>query len=221
MHVILFALCVRVLFRRKRKMQLAMLVAVVIMFVLATADVGVSWRIAVRHPEWMYVGDSRAFMKAILSQVFVAFGEWDRWRQSEERKGTDKQEDFLQMFYWKAILWVAGTVLLLGTAFGVVGEGTTSAALKKYIAVYIVSILVLNVALTLATAGRIFYIAREVKSIMGTELVSHYHFAVGILIESGLLYTAAAVLVFALSPTKFVLMAAAIAIRVVVRASFT
>ncbi|KAF8956603.1 hypothetical protein BDZ97DRAFT_1925399 [Flammula alnicola] len=46
-------------------------------------------------------------------------------------------------------------------------------------------------------------------------MVSHYHFAVGILVESGVIYTASTLLVLSLSRTNLILMAATIAIRVV------
>ncbi|KAF4609946.1 hypothetical protein D9613_010651 [Agrocybe pediades] len=73
--------------------------------------------------------------------------------------------------------------------------------------------IVLNIGITALTIGRILWIARKVKSRVGREMVSHYQFAVGILIESGLLYTVAFILTISLASTNLLLMAAAMAIR--------
>lgn len=85
------------------------------------------------------------------------------------------------------------------SVFGCISEGTTSVSLKKFIGVYIISVLVVNVGITLLTgmfvcaevllgmtillleAGRIIWIAKEVKAIMGPDMVSQYHFAIGVL----------------------------------------
>ncbi|KAH9475983.1 hypothetical protein JR316_0011550 [Psilocybe cubensis] len=115
----------------------------------------------------------------------------------------------------KSILFACLVLLLVGTAFGIISEGTTTPSLKRFIAVFILLVLVLNVGITLLTAGRIFWIAREVRSAMGPEMMSHYNFAICILIESGVVYTASTILLFCLSPTKFVLLGGIISIRTV------
>ncbi|KAF4609945.1 hypothetical protein D9613_010650 [Agrocybe pediades] len=102
-----------------------------------------------------------------------------------------------------------------GTVFGIVSEATTSPVLKRYIGAYMVIAITLNIIITLLTIGRILFIAREVKLLMGKKMVSHYNFAVGVLVESGLLYTASFILTIALSRTYFILVAAAISIRMV------
>ncbi|KAF9044463.1 hypothetical protein BJ165DRAFT_1528995 [Panaeolus papilionaceus] len=90
----------------------------------------------------------------------------------------------------KIILYVAGVILVVGTVLGVY-------------------------TLTILTAGRIMWIARQIKKAMGPSFVSQYYFAVAIVVESGLLYTGANVLLIILSPTKFVLLGSVFAIRAV------
>jgi len=115
----------------------------------------------------------------------------------------------------KSILYTTGSLLVVGNVFGVISEGTLSPSLKKFIIVYILSLLILNIGVTILTAGRILWIAREVRLVMGSKMVPHYHFAVGVLVESGLIYTASVILVIVLSSTDLILMAATISIRVV------
>ncbi|KAF9561247.1 hypothetical protein CPC08DRAFT_722896 [Agrocybe pediades] len=97
------------------------------------------------------------------------------------------------------LILVSGSLMLLvGTVFGIISEATTSPVLKRYIGAYMVIAITLNIIITLLTriVGRILFIAREVKLLMGKKIVSHYNFAVGVL-------------------TYFILVAAAISIRMV------
>ncbi|KAF8154597.1 hypothetical protein B0H34DRAFT_530179 [Crassisporium funariophilum] len=188
---------------------MAMLAAVIVMFILTTTDVGVSWRLALDRTTILYKGNSDAFVKALYPKFLFHLV-------------NNFTADVLLVIrcyvVWgrkKIVLVFASLILIIGTVFGIISEGTTSVELKKFIGVYIGIILILNIILTILTAGRIWWIAREVKQIMGHEMASQYHYSIAILIESGLIYTAANILVVILAPTRFVLMAAAIAIRVV------
>ena len=71
MHVVLFPICARILFRRRRKIQLMMLAAVAVMFALATADVAVSWRLFLRHTKWLYTEDIHLLYKAIFPKFWI------------------------------------------------------------------------------------------------------------------------------------------------------
>ncbi|KAF8816441.1 hypothetical protein BYT27DRAFT_6446554 [Phlegmacium glaucopus] len=211
MHAILFFICVYILVRRRRrrKLQMAMLGAIVVTFILATADIAVSWSITLRHTTSLYTGDSAALLHRLYPKflffivnnliadvllVLRCYVVWDRK---------------------KIILLPSCFVLVVGTVFGVMGEGTLSGSLKMFIGVYILITIFFNLFLTLLTAGRIYWIARQIKSILDRETTSQYHFAIAIVIESGLIYSLASVLVLALSRTRFIVMAAALAIRIV------
>jgi len=104
---------------------------------------------------------------------------------------------------------------VVGTVLGFLGEATESIPLKKYVGVYIVMVISFNIILTFLTAGRIYWTARKIKSIVGREMTSRYHFSVAIVVESGLLYTLTNILLLSLSPTRYIGMAAAFTIRTV------
>ncbi|PPQ69510.1 hypothetical protein CVT24_001464 [Panaeolus cyanescens] len=115
----------------------------------------------------------------------------------------------------RIVLYLSGLILAAGTALGIYSECTKSLEAKKLIIYYISIILFLNAALTILTAGRILWVARQIKRAMGPNFVSQYYFAVAVVVESGFLYTGASVLLIILSPTRFVLLGAVIAIRAV------
>jgi len=70
-HVILFGLCVRIFWRRRRLLQILMLAAVTVMFFFATADIAVSWNIAIRHTTKLYRSDTLTFYKAIYPKFII------------------------------------------------------------------------------------------------------------------------------------------------------
>jgi len=188
---------------------MAMLGAAVIMFILATVDVGFSWNIMLRHTPSLYTGDSTSLLHRIYPKFLFYIA-------------NNLIADILLVLrcyvVWdhkKVILIPSSIVLVVGTVLAFIGEGTVSVSLKKYVEVYIFMIISFNIILTLLTAGRIYWTAREVKSIMGREITSQYQFAVAMIVESGLLYTLTNILVLALSPTRFIAMAVAFAIRTV------
>jgi len=71
MHVVLFVMCSRVLLRRRRRAQMLMFAAATVMFILVTSDIAVSWNIFLNHAEWLYIGNSDNFVKAIYPKFFL------------------------------------------------------------------------------------------------------------------------------------------------------
>ncbi|KAF8956604.1 hypothetical protein BDZ97DRAFT_1851135, partial [Flammula alnicola] len=71
MHTIIFFLCVRVLLQQKRRLRMIMLVAVVIMFMLATADLAITWNIILQHTQILYSGDSSKLLTAIYPKFII------------------------------------------------------------------------------------------------------------------------------------------------------
>ncbi|KAF8901175.1 hypothetical protein CPB84DRAFT_1777961 [Gymnopilus junonius] len=129
------------------------------MFVLATVDVAISWNLLLRHTRWLYTEDIHCVIADVLL-ILRCYVVWGRR---------------------KSILILTGLLLVVGTVFGIISEGTLSPSLKKFIIVYLCFDLVLNVGVTILTAGRILWIAREVKKIVGDQMTSHYHFAIGLM----------------------------------------
>lgn len=70
-HFVIFCLCVRVLLPRRRKIQRMMLGAVVVMFLLATLDVAMSWRLFLRHTPVLYTGTSATFLQAVYPKIII------------------------------------------------------------------------------------------------------------------------------------------------------
>ena len=48
-----------------------MFAVVIVMFILATSDIAVSWNIFLNHAEWMYTRSSNNYMKAIYPKFFL------------------------------------------------------------------------------------------------------------------------------------------------------
>ncbi|EDR09952.1 uncharacterized protein LACBIDRAFT_325860 [Laccaria bicolor S238N-H82] len=110
-----------------------------------------------------------------------------------------------------------GIPLVIGTAFGYISMGTKSTGLKIYIPVYILIVLVLNNALTLLTAGRVWWISRQVRSSLEKERQRDYTAAAAIIIESGAIYSASTILILAVCKNpRLLVIAACISIRTVV-----
>lgn len=197
--------------RIRISLQLISFLAATIMFILATADIGVSYSIILNH-----------------------YGNYV--------DGLENTQDFLTMVYPKFlihlvnnviadallitrcyILWTYNRVLGLGSAFlllagtvlGFVGEATSSPPLKVLVGPYIVVAFFLNLMLTALTAGRIWWIARRVGRVMGRQVIKPYNLTVGILLESGFIYSAAIISLLVLSPTAYVVVGATICIRMV------
>ncbi|KAF8994030.1 hypothetical protein BDQ17DRAFT_1367413 [Cyathus striatus] len=213
MHVILFVMCVYVLVqrntrRKQGKLRKYMLGAASISFILATADIGVSISMGTRDIDKLINGNTLWFIKKIYPKFLFHLI-------------NNMIADILLIirFYavWgrkKRFLIIPGFTLAIGTAFGIYSEGTPKPK-PSFIWVYVGTIFVSNVVLTLLIAGRIFWISWKAKKILGPQWVVQYNMVAAILIESGFLYSAAIVAQLILAPTKYVLITACIAVRIV------
>lgn len=126
-------------------MKFVMLAGVVVMFILATADVGVSFHLMLRETNIFVQGNS----KTLLTKAYPKF-----LLHVTNNLIADTLLITRCYVVWgrrKYILWIAGIPLVIGTAFGYISMGTKSTGLKIYIPVYILIVLVLNNALTLLT----------------------------------------------------------------------
>ena len=65
MHVILFLICVYLLVRRRGKQQIMILMVAVVMFILATADIAVSWNVMLQDTTSLYTGNTTTLLQRL------------------------------------------------------------------------------------------------------------------------------------------------------------
>lgn len=198
--------------RRPRiSLKLVLFFATTIMFLLATADIGVSYYMLLNHYGEYVDGlmDTLEFYQMIYPKFLIHLF-------------NNVIADILLITrcyiiwgYNRILGYGAGFLLLTGAVLGFVSEATTAPQLKGLIGPYIILVFFLNFALTGLTAGRIWFIAREVGKIMGRQVIRPYNLVAGILLESGFIYSAAIISLLILSPTPYILVGATICIRMV------
>jgi len=198
LYTILFAICLYTLLRRDQNLHRILLLFVIVMFALATADIIYTYYIAfaevpkgellfanLKPKYWLYVTNNVVADALLLYRCFAV---WDF-----------------------NISVISGPVILLlaGTVCGYVFEESSSFAGfssspnpgfdKTYI--YLIMTFSLNAILTGLTAGRIWWVTRTARNILGTGLLQRYNTTIRILIESGVLYSAYIILDLALRRT--------------------
>ncbi|TFK37117.1 hypothetical protein BDQ12DRAFT_222515 [Crucibulum laeve] len=175
MHVLLFFICCYILLRRRRPLQLVMLAAISVTFILASTDVAISWNIFIRHGRMLVESDTRWFLDQIYPKFLLHLA-------------NNFIADILLIIrcyvVWsrnKVLASIASVLLIVATIFGILSEGTKTPALKKFIPVYIFMIFIINLGLTGMMAGRIWFIARRVRGLLGHRWVKQYNTVVAIL----------------------------------------
>ncbi|KAF9562094.1 hypothetical protein CPC08DRAFT_592671, partial [Agrocybe pediades] len=181
LYTILFLICLYVLLRKARngkKLHWILLVSAIVMFGLASADIGYTLYLLfggllmkgqlgfkeLRPKYWLYVTNNVIADSLLLYRCYVV------WEFSK--------------------LVIVGPLILLvaGAVCGYVFEGSSSSLFDKAF-VYLIMTFILNVVLTGLTAGRIWWLARKARSVLGTGLLQRYNATITILIESGLVYS--------------------------------
>ncbi|KAF8901215.1 hypothetical protein CPB84DRAFT_1846968 [Gymnopilus junonius] len=162
------------------------------MFALATADIAYTYYIFfnkllktglsfmdVRPKYWLYVTNNVLADSLLLYRCFVV---WDHKKRV-----------------------VVGPVifLLAATACGYVFEGSSTKMFNNSY-IYLVMTFALNAILTGLTAGRIWWLARKARVILGAGLLERYNATITILIESGCLYSLYIILDIAVRNTPVV-----------------
>ncbi|KJA25145.1 hypothetical protein HYPSUDRAFT_85624 [Hypholoma sublateritium FD-334 SS-4] len=197
-HFVIFCLCLRILLPLRRKFQRMMLGAVIAMYLLATIDTAVSWHLILRRTAILYDSDSFTFLRIIYPKIVIHL---------INILISDSLLLIRCYVVWgrkSIVLYTAGPILVAITLLGFVTETTKSHSVKKFIAIYTLFTVAWNLIVTLLTAGRILWVSGQVKKIMGTKMVPRYHFAVAVIVESGLLYTVSTLLVVILSRTPYI-----------------
>ncbi|KAF8192958.1 hypothetical protein BJ912DRAFT_961543 [Pholiota molesta] len=201
-HAILFLICMRILLGRRRSvMKTAMLIAVVVMFGLATGDVAVSWHIILGRTSILYTGTTTKLQHAIRPKLAIHF------------INKSLTRCYVVLGNRTIVLYVGGFGLIVETLCGIITGAVPE--IPDLIAAYFSIVLGFNFVLTAVTAIRIMWIAKEVKKALGPQMASNYHFSVGVLVESGMIYTSSMLLLIIFGKSIYLVLAAAINLRVV------
>ncbi|KAF8192957.1 hypothetical protein BJ912DRAFT_961536 [Pholiota molesta] len=187
-HLILFCICIFLLLRNRRLTQWFISISAVVMFVLSTADIAITFRVisyvVPRLADPKIAGITTKLIHA-KTAIFVA----------------DNFVAELILLYRCYMIWGRSKYILAGcsllvvadTIWGFLGVGPALGILtpepNRFIPVYIWSILAINIVLTLIAVCRIFWISRIAKRLVGQKQISVYHTAIAILVESSLIYS--------------------------------
>lgn len=73
MHVILFLICVYILVRRRArgKQRIMILMVAVVMFILATADIAVSWNVLLQDTTSLYTGNTTTLLERLYPKFLL------------------------------------------------------------------------------------------------------------------------------------------------------
>ncbi|TFK23337.1 hypothetical protein FA15DRAFT_670616 [Coprinopsis marcescibilis] len=208
-HAILFAICVYLLVSRTMRLQWVMLCGICVMFVLSTADIGFTYHNVLVNPPVLIRGTTATVLQKFFPKFMIFV--------------TNNLIGALLLIARFYVVWgqkkgMAGLVLvfvLIATGFGYSSRIRDTESLRKTAPVYFLVTLVLNVALTFLTAGRIWWISRNVRDVVGRRGRDQYRVTSAIIVESGLLYSVSMILTMGLSSTPWVQLAAAIMMRMV------
>ncbi|KAF8066704.1 hypothetical protein FPV67DRAFT_1202978 [Lyophyllum atratum] len=190
-HCILYCICAYILGTRRNPGQLIILVAITVIFGVATADIALSYRFILHD------------VPAVLKLQMTVDSAVNRILPKGLLYVTNNLiTDGLIIFrcykVWgsrKYIMLVAGALLVADTVWGYlsVGVGVVSVSVT-FTPVFFWSVLAFNIVMTLATAGRIWWVARAARHVLGKHQILRYHTAIAIIIESGAIYSAAILL---------------------------
>ncbi|KAF8869935.1 hypothetical protein BD779DRAFT_631369 [Infundibulicybe gibba] len=180
-YIALFFICIHILLRNKpeRTLQFPLLVLAVLMFAIATADIGVTYASLLRYalqgeiipfrriyPKFMlYVTNNVLADTLVIYRCYVVWG------------------------HNRRIIIFPCILLLAATICGYLFEGATSPSLKRSFPIYLLMTFTLNTLITILTAGRIWWISRKARQILGSDLVKRYNSAIAIIVESGAIYS--------------------------------
>ncbi|KAF8895285.1 hypothetical protein BD779DRAFT_715172 [Infundibulicybe gibba] len=182
-YLALFFVCVHILLRNKRTVQSPLLVLAILMFTLATADIGVTYAYLLRH---LLRGEITPFKyiypKLMLYTTNSALGDTLVIYRCYVVWGHDKR-----IIIFPCVLLLSATIC-----------GYLLPSLGQSFPVYLWMSLALNSLVTILTAGRIWWISRKARRILGDDLVKRYNSAIAVIVESGAIYSCYVILVVVL-----------------------
>ncbi|KAF8994031.1 hypothetical protein BDQ17DRAFT_1367415 [Cyathus striatus] len=185
-HVVLFFICIFILVSHRRTTQPFLLVAIVTMFMLSTADIAVSFRVILR--------DVPLVFNQALDTVFS-----HTYPKGPIFVANNFIADLLLLYrcyvVWnrrKIAVLLSSLLLIADTVWGWVGEGTPIFSLTaRFAPVFYWTVFATNVLMTAATAGRIYWLSRAVSPMLKYGGgIRRYQVATTILVESAIIYSA-------------------------------
>jgi len=211
-HLVLFCVCVNILAKRRNFAQPIILVALAIMFALATADISLSFRLVVK--------DIPSAIKGSMPVLDVLT---HMYPKNPLFVTNNLIADGL-LLYRCYVVWhgrkyvILGPVILLvaDTVWGYVGAGTNIFSLqKRFIPVYLWTVFAMNTIMTILTAGRIWWVARTNGEILGKRRYQPYYTAIAVLIESGAIYSISVLFLLVMPPRPYRLIFSTMILRIV------
>ncbi|KAF8880555.1 hypothetical protein BD779DRAFT_1675893 [Infundibulicybe gibba] len=175
-YIVLFFICVHILLRNKRTLQLPLLVLAILMFSIATADIGVTYAYLLRYIlrgeiapfTYVYPKFILFVTNNVLADTLVIYRCYAVWSHNK------------RIIIFPCILLLAATIC---------GYGATSHSLKRSFGIYLWMTFTLNILVTTLTAGRIWWISQKARRILGSDLVKRYNSAIAVIVESGAIYS--------------------------------
>jgi len=207
-HVVLFFACVYFLVVRHLRLQWLMLSGVVAMFFLTTGDIGFTFFVATQQTKVLYIGTTGTFLREVFPKFTIYV--------------TNNLISSLLMVARFYVVWgqkwylLVGTLipLLAATGLGYACRISDPQMIRKLAPPFLLINLVLSNAVTLLTAGRIWWLARR-ASTLGEGRGRQYRLTSVIIVESGVLYSLSMLVLIALSKTQWSSIAACIMLRTV------
>ncbi|KAF8066759.1 hypothetical protein FPV67DRAFT_1416807, partial [Lyophyllum atratum] len=175
-YFLLFGSCVVILCRKDR-IPWILLLAATAMFSLASADMGYTLDLVFQHllkGELTYEALSPKYVMYVTNSAMA-----------------DTVLLYRCYLIWSSKTWVIiGPAILLvaATACGFVFEGR-SIALERYSWIYLSMSVAVNIITTAIAAGRLMYVSRSARVMLGEDVSRRYRSTVGVIIESGFIYT--------------------------------
>ncbi|KAF8900233.1 hypothetical protein CPB84DRAFT_1779110 [Gymnopilus junonius] len=195
-HIPLFCICMYILVQNRRTTNWFIFISAILMFGLSTADVSVTLRL-LTHDMFSLILDPSDLRPA------------QRWINTKTPIFvTNNFVADLVLLYrcymvWgksKYILIGASILVLLDSVWGYLGIGKSlTSGGGPFVPLYIWSIFIINILLTSVTVGRIVWVSRVARRIIGHRQLASYRAAIAILVESSFIYSAVT-LAYALSP---------------------
>ncbi|KAF5339805.1 hypothetical protein D9611_009177 [Ephemerocybe angulata] len=226
-HLILFLICISLLLSKRLRLHYLMLSGITAMMVLATADIALTWRFLLftssmdpldiirgttltflkkLFPKFMiYVANNLVAVSLLIARCYVVWG----------------QQTYM------AIGFIIP--LLICTGFGFASQISRPLLMQRFVPIFLLVTLVLNNVLTILTgstemltgdnwaivAGRIWWLSRRVGTAFGRRTRSQYRTTSALIVESGLLYSMALLILIGLAKTRWVVLAGAVVLRIV------
>jgi len=178
-YTVLFFFCNYLLLSSRRTSKWLFLAAAVTMFSITTADTGMTIHYAFRYvfsgqqlplyhmyPKYLFYVTNNVIANSLM--IYRCYVVWH---------------------YKKLVIIIPCIALVFTTACGYIFVISRSTYVDELLPVYLWLIFGLNLNLTVLTAGKIFWNARQLRSVLSSEMTGRYYPFSAIIIDSGVIYS--------------------------------